>query len=121
MTVWLWILSNKRWCLIAVLGVFYVIQLGITNHYVKKLNKSVENCTLEKQAITDAYKQASDKANADLLAMSEKYEAERLKEKVIYNEEKTQVREIIKNNPVYIECKLDSGMYDKLREATTTK
>ena len=116
-----WILLNKRLTAIIVLAVLYIIQLGITNHYVKKLNAFADKCASEKQAIIANHKAATDKANADLLDMSNKYEAEKAKEKVIYNETETKVKEIIKTNPIYIDCKLDNSMYEALREATTPR
>lgn len=112
----LWILNNKRLSVIAVLVVLYIIQLGITNHYAKQIRKH----DAEIQALKLKYKTDSDLAASKLVEMSNLYEQEKTKDKVVHNEKVTEIKEIIKNNPVYIDCKLDDSLYQKLREATTT-
>lgn len=115
------ILTNKRITLIFVLCFVVFCQLWQAQSLSKKLKAAQDKCNSEKQSIIEKHKQASEKAANDLLEMSQKYEAERLKEKVIYNAEKHEVKEIIRDNVIYRDCKLDDRMQQKLREATTPK
>ena len=113
------ILTNKRWFLIILLSLSCLGLLVYNSHLSNKIDKSSDKCAGEKQAIIQKHKEASDKASKELTEMADKYEAERLKEKVIYNEQKQTLREIVKNNVVYRDCKLDDSLQQKLREATT--
>lgn len=113
-------LLNKRWTAIIILCCVVIGLWIYSAHLSSKLDAMESKCASEKQAIIEKHKQASEKASQDLLEMSEKYEAERLKEKVIYNAEKHEVKEIIRDNIVYRDCKLDDRMQQKLREATTS-
>lgn len=113
------ILANKRWFLIILLSLFCIGLLVYNSHLSNKLDKQSDKCADEKQAIIQKHKKASDKASKELAEMADKYETERLKEKVVYNEQKQTLREIVKNNVVYRDCKLDDSLQQKLREATT--
>ena len=113
------ILSNKRWTLIAILCFVVFCQLWQSQSLINKLRKATDKCESEKQVIYDNNRKVQEKAQSDLTKMSELYETEKSKEKVIYNEQKQTLREIVKNNVVYRDCKLDDSLQQKLREATT--
>lgn len=46
-----WVLNNKRWSLIIVLSVLYLIQIGYTNHLSGKLNQADQKCLSQIQKI----------------------------------------------------------------------
>lgn len=114
------ILRNKRWVLIALLSIVLLGQLAYTNHLSGKLNKADAKCSLDKQQIRDAHLAILAESQEKLNSISELYEAEKRKDKVIYNEHKREVQTIIKENPIYRECSLDERMLSKIREATTS-
>lgn len=115
------ILSNKRWIIIAILCFVVFCQLWQSQSLVNDLRKAKNKCEDEKQAIYDSNRKVQEKAQADLAKMSELYEIEKSKERVINNERIKEVQTIIRNNPVYTDCKLTDSVYDTLREATAAK
>lgn len=115
-----WILLNKRITAIIILCLVVFGQLAYVNHLVGKLKKSYAKCETEKQTIINKYEKQRIEAQNEINRVSELYEIERSKEKVIYNEKEKELQTIIKTNTVYSDCKLDDRVREALRQATTT-
>lgn len=109
-----WILLNKRLTAIIFLCLVIFGQLAYTNHLASKLKKA----DAEIQAIINKYEAERAKAQADLNKVSELYETEKAKEKVVYNEKQKELQTVIKTNTVYADCKLDDRVREALRQAT---
>lgn len=104
------LLSNKRWTAIVIMAFILICQLIQANSLNNKLNQ----CKQQNHIITALHT----KSNADLKQVSEDYEIEKSKKKVVINERKEKVKTITKTNTVYSSCKLDDSVRQELHNAT---
>lgn len=116
-----WILLNKRLTAIIALVVLLILQTAYVNHLAGKLKKAEAKCEAEKKEIYDANRKAHEASSKEINRLSELYEIEKSKERVINNERIKEVQTIIRDNPIYTDCKLTDSVYTSLREATTSE
>ena len=95
-----WILLNKRWSLIIILSVLYLVQIGYTNYLVGKVKKANAQCEERVDAVKgkliDMYVKQAKRLNKVSLNLAEKeieinehfekvqYEKERIKTNIVY-------------------------------------
>ena len=105
-----WILLNKRWSLIAVLSILYLVQLGYTNHLAGRLKAADQKCMAQIQDIerkqVKALAEAQNKANK----VSADYEQLKSEQRAKVETVTRTVQKIV-DRPIYLNrCIDDDGL-----------
>ncbi|GAA5003165.1 hypothetical protein GCM10023206_06620 [Acinetobacter puyangensis] len=108
-----WILLNKRWVVILILSVLYVIQIAYTNHLSKKLNEAAAECTTKIQKIEQAQQEALLKAQNQANQVSADYEAAKAEQQIKVETVTREVQKIVER-PVYLNNCFDDGGLQQL-------
>ncbi|MCG6644490.1 hypothetical protein [Acinetobacter baumannii] len=106
-----WILLNKRWSLIILLTVLYIIQIGYTNHLAGKLKQADQQCMAQIQDIERKQVKALAEAQNELNKVSADYEQYKSEQRTKVEYVEREVQKIIER-PVYLNRCIDSdGVY----------
>ncbi|KXZ72118.1 hypothetical protein [Acinetobacter venetianus] len=105
-----WILLNKRWSLIIVLSILYLVQIGYTNHLAGKLKEADQKCFAQIQEIER--KQVKAPADAQNKANKASADYEQIKaEQRAKVETVTRTVQKIVERPIYLNrCIDDDGL-----------
>ncbi|MDC5399610.1 hypothetical protein OHW75_01565 [Acinetobacter baumannii] len=117
-----WILLNKRWSLIILLTVLYIIQIGYTNHLAGKLKQADQQCMAQIQDIERKQVKALAEAQNEFNQVSADYEKLKSEQRTKVEYVEREVQKIIER-PVYLNRCIDSdGVYkiNSLIEAERT-
>ncbi|BFM82976.1 hypothetical protein JUNP543_1297 [Acinetobacter baumannii] len=117
-----WILLNKRWSLIILLTVLYIIQIGYTNHLAGKLKQADQQCMAQIQDIERKQVKALAETQNELNKVSADYEKYKSEQRTKVEYVEREVQKIIER-PVYLNRCIDSdGVYqiNSLIEAERT-
>ncbi|WP_081110052.1 hypothetical protein [Acinetobacter venetianus] len=106
----IWIGSNKRWSLIIILSILYLVQIGYTNHLAGKVNEADRKCMAQIQEIerkqVKALAEAQNKANK----ASADYEQIKAEQRTKVETVTREVQKIVER-PVYLNrCIDDDGL-----------
>ncbi|WP_396232739.1 hypothetical protein [Acinetobacter baumannii] len=105
-----WILNNKRWSLIIVLSVLYLIQIGYTNHLAGKINQADQKCLSQIQKIEKKNLEALAEKQNQINKVSADYEKVKAEQNTKVEYIEREVQKIVER-PVYkSSCIDDSGM-----------
>lgn len=106
-----WILKNKRWSLIIVLSILYLIQIGYTNHLAGKLNQADQKCLSQIQKIENKNLEALAEKQNQINKVSADYEQVKAKQSTKVEYIEREVQKIVER-PVYkSSCIDDDGMH----------
>ncbi|MFX9650868.1 hypothetical protein ABTU72_05540 [Acinetobacter baumannii] len=117
-----WILNNKRWSLIIVLSILYLIQIAYTNHLSGKINQADQQCLAQIQDIERKQVKALAEAQDEFNQVSADYEKLKSEQRTKVEYVEREVQKIIER-PVYLNRCIDSdGVYqiNSLIEAERT-
>ncbi|HAV4656892.1 hypothetical protein [Acinetobacter baumannii] len=105
-----WILNNKRWSLIIVLSVLYLIQIGYTNHLAGKINQADQKCLSQIQEIERKNLKALAEKQNQINKVSADYEKVKAEQNTKVEYIEREVQKIVER-PVYkSSCIDDDGM-----------
>ncbi|EHU2604687.1 hypothetical protein AZH07_RS02160 [Acinetobacter baumannii] len=106
-----WILNNKRWSLIIVLTILYLIQIAYTNHLSGKINQADQQCLAQIQDIERKQVKALADAQDEFNQVSADYEQLKSEQRTKVEYVDREVQKIIER-PVYLNRCIDSdGVY----------
>ncbi|ENU1898380.1 hypothetical protein ACYQOW_002759 [Acinetobacter baumannii] len=106
-----WILNNKRWSLIIVLSVLYLIQIGYTNHLAGKINQADQKCLTQIQKIEKKNLEALAEKQNQINKVSADYEQIKAEQNTKVEYIEREVQKIVER-PVYkSSCIDDDGVY----------
>ncbi|MEI1730867.1 hypothetical protein V8P91_10760 [Acinetobacter baumannii] len=106
-----WILNNKRWSLIIVLSILYLIQIGYTNHLSGKLNQADQKCQSQIQEIERKNLKALAEKQNQINKVSADYEKVKAEQNTKVEYIEREVQKIVER-PVYkSSCIDDDGVY----------
>ncbi|HBO4583253.1 hypothetical protein IAF28_08970 [Acinetobacter baumannii] len=110
-----WILNNKRWSLIIVLSILYLIQIGYTNHLAGKLKQADQQCMAQIQDIERKQVKALAEKQNQINKVSADYEQVKAEQnnKVEYIEREVQK---IVERPVYKSSCIDDDGVQQLND-----
>lgn len=110
MPILLWIWGNKRWSLIIILSILYLVQIAYTDRLAKKLNDAEAACTAKIQEINNkqvkALADAQDKANKASADYEQLKSEQRTKVETVTRE----VQKIIERPVYHNDCFDSDGM-----------
>ncbi|MDA0697655.1 MAG: hypothetical protein O2793_14755 [Proteobacteria bacterium] len=110
MPILIWIGSNKRWSLIIILSILYLIQIGYTNQLVGKLKAADQKCTDQIQKIERAQVEALAKQQDKVNKVSADYEKLRSEQRAKVETVTREVQKIVER-PIYLNrCIDDVGL-----------
>ncbi|OTU39155.1 hypothetical protein [Acinetobacter nosocomialis] len=95
-----WILNNKRWSLIIVLSVLYLIQIGYTNHLAGKINQADQKCLSQIQKIEKKNLEALAEKQNQINKVSADYEKVKAEQNTKVEYIEREVQKIVER-PVY--------------------
>ncbi|HCV3093995.1 TPA: hypothetical protein OV563_001823 [Acinetobacter baumannii] len=106
-----WILLNKRWSLIILLTVLYIIQIGYTNHLAGRLKQADQQCMAQIQDIERKQVKALAEAQNELNKVSADYEQYKSEQRTKVEYVGREVQKIVER-PIYLNrCIDDDGVY----------
>ncbi|CAI3126725.1 TPA: hypothetical protein LCO34_000061 [Acinetobacter baumannii] len=117
-----WILKNKRWSLIIVLSILYLVQIAYTNYLSGKINQADQQCLAQIQDIERKQVKALAEAQNEFNQVSADYEKLKSEQRTKVEYVEREVQKIIER-PVYLNRCIDSdGVYqiNSLIEAERT-
>lgn len=118
-----WILKNKRWSLIIVLSILYLIQIAYTNHLAGKINQADQKCMSQIQKIEKKNLEALAEKQNQINKVSADYEQVKAEQNTKVEYIEREVQKIVER-PVYkSSCIDDDGMYqinDLIRSGNTS-
>ncbi|WP_151809738.1 MULTISPECIES: hypothetical protein [unclassified Acinetobacter] len=95
-----WILNNKRWSLIIVLSILYLVQIAYTNHLAGKLNQADQKCLSQIQKIEKKNLDALTEKQNHINKVSADYEQYKSEQRTKVEYVEREVQKIIER-PVY--------------------
>ncbi|MDC5022060.1 hypothetical protein OHW22_11710 [Acinetobacter baumannii] len=110
-----WILSNKRWSLIIVLSVLYLIQIGYTNHLAGKINQADQKCLSQIQKIEKKNLEALAEKQNQINKVSADYEKVKAEQNTKVEYIEREVQKIVER-PVYKSSCIDDDGLQQLNE-----
>lgn len=110
-----WILLNKRWTAIAILFVLLFIQTAITNHYVKKLKQSDQQCLAQIQDIERKQVKALAEAQNKINQVSADYEQYKSEQRTKVEYVEREVQKIVEH-PVYKSACVDADGVQQIND-----
>lgn len=106
-----WILNNKRWSLIIVLSILYLVQIAYTNHLAGKLNQADQKCLSQIQKIEKKNLEALAEKQNQINKVSAAYEQVKAEQSTKVETITREVQKIVER-PVYkSSCIDDDGVY----------
>ncbi|CAA3709341.1 hypothetical protein A1013_RS02085 [Acinetobacter baumannii] len=110
-----WILNNKRWSLIIVLSVLYLIQIGYTNHLAGKINQADQKCLSQIQKIEKKNLEALAEKQNQINKVSADYEKVKAEQNTKVEYIEREVQKIVER-PVYKSSCIDDDGMQQLNE-----
>ncbi|WP_407506640.1 hypothetical protein [Acinetobacter baumannii] len=110
-----WILNNKRWSLIIVLSVLYLIQIGYTNHLAGKINQADQKCLSQIQKIEKKNLEALAEKQNQINKVSADYEQVKAEQNTKVEYIEREVQKIVER-PVYKSSCIDDAGVQQLNE-----
>ncbi|ABS90130.2 hypothetical protein IAF52_09375 [Acinetobacter baumannii] len=110
-----WILNNKRWSLIIVLSVLYLIQIGYTNHLAGKINQADQKCLSQIQKIEKKNLEALAEKQNQINKVSADYEKVKAEQNTKVEYIEREVQKIVER-PVYKSSCIDDDGVQQLNE-----
>ncbi|MDC5154128.1 hypothetical protein ACT4U9_09200 [Acinetobacter baumannii] len=110
-----WILNNKRWSLIIVLSVLYLIQIGYTNHLAGKINQADQKCLSQIQKIEKKNLEALAEKQNQINKVSADYEKVKAEQNTKVEYIEREVQKIVER-PVYKSSCIDDDGLQQLNE-----
>ena len=110
-----WILNNKRWSLIIVLSVLYLIQIGYTNHLAGKINQADQKCLSQIQKIEKKNLEALAEKQNQINKVSADYEQVKAEQSTKVEYIEREVQKIVER-PVYKSSCVDDAGVQQLNE-----
>ncbi|WP_119689183.1 hypothetical protein [Acinetobacter nosocomialis] len=110
-----WILNNKRWSLIIVLSVLYLIQIGYTNHLAGKVNQADQKCLSQIQKIEKKNLDALTEKQNHINKVSAAYEEAKAEQSTKVETITREVQKIVER-PVYKSSCVDDAGVQQLNE-----
>lgn len=105
-----WILKNKRWSLIVVLSILYLVQIGYTNYLAGKINQADQKCLLQIQKIEKKNLETLAEKQNQINKVSADYEQVKAEQSTKVETITREVQKIVER-PIYkSSCIDDSGM-----------
>lgn len=99
-----WILLNKRWSLIIVLSILYLVQIGYTNYLAGKLKEADQKCFTKIQDIERKQVKALAKAQNQVNEVSADYEKLRSEQRVKVERVTREVQKIVERPSYQRDC-----------------
>ncbi|MBF6745489.1 hypothetical protein HN285_03175 [Acinetobacter baumannii] len=115
-----WILLNKRWSLIILLTVLYIIQIGYTNHLAGKLKQADQQCMAQIQDIERKQVKALAEAQNEFNQVSADYEKLKSEQRTKVEYVEREVQKIIER-PVYLNRCIDSDGVQQINSLIEAK
>ncbi|MDC5617852.1 hypothetical protein OIN82_12590 [Acinetobacter baumannii] len=110
-----WILNNKRWSLIIVLSVLYLIQIGYTNHLAGKINQADQKCLSQIQKIEKKNLEALAEKQNQINKVSADYEKVKAEQNTKVEYIEREVQKIVER-PVYKSSCIDDDGVQQLND-----
>ncbi|WP_407488262.1 hypothetical protein [Acinetobacter baumannii] len=110
-----WILLNKRWSLIILLTVLYIIQIGYTNHLAGKINQADQKCLSQIQKIEKKNLEALAEKQNQINKVSADYERVKAEQSTKVETVTREVQKIVER-PVYKSSCIDDAGVQQLNE-----
>ncbi|WP_436463000.1 hypothetical protein [Acinetobacter seifertii] len=110
-----WILNNKRWSLIIVLWVLYLIQIGYTNHLAGKINQADQKCLSQIQKIEKKNLEALAEKQNQINKVSAAYEQTKAEQSTKVETITREVQKIVER-PIYKSSCVDDAGVQQLNE-----
>lgn len=106
-----WILNNKRWSLIIVLSILYLVQIAYTNHLAGKINQADQKCLSQIQKIEKKNLEALAEKQNQINKVSADYERVKAEQSTKVETITREVQKIIER-PIYkSSCIDDDGVH----------
>lgn len=99
-----WILLNKRWSLIIVLSILYLVQIGYTNHLAGKLKEADQKCFAQIQDIERKQVKALAEAQNKVNEVSADYEKLKSEQRVKVERVTREVQKIVERPSYQRDC-----------------
>ncbi|HFF8933839.1 hypothetical protein [Acinetobacter baumannii] len=110
-----WILNNKRWSLIIVLSILYLIQIGYTNYLSGKLNQTEQKCQSQIQEIERKNLKALAEKQNQINKVSADYEKVKAEQNTKVEYIEREVQKIVER-PIYKSSCIDDDGVQQLNE-----
>lgn len=110
-----WILNNKRWSLIIVLSILYLIQIGYTNHLAGKVNQAEQQCQAQIQDIERKQVKALAEAQNELNKVSADYEQYKSEQRTKIEYVEREVQKIVER-PIYKSACVDANGVQQIND-----
>ncbi|HAV3732287.1 TPA: hypothetical protein JIE78_000657 [Acinetobacter baumannii] len=110
-----WILNNKRWSLIIVLSILYLVQIGYTNHLAGKINQADQKCLSQIQKIEKKNLEALAEKQNQINKVSAEYEQVKAEQSTKVETITREVQKIVER-PVYKSSCVDDAGVQQLNE-----
>lgn len=110
-----WILNNKRWSLILVLSILYLVQIAYTNHLAGKLNQADQKCLSQIQKIEKKNLDALTEKQNQINKVSADYEKLKVEQSTKVETVKREVQKIVER-PIYFNSCIDLDSVYQLNE-----
>lgn len=110
-----WILNNKRWSLILVLSILYLIQLAYTNYLAGKINQADEKCLSQIQKIEKKNLEALAEKQNQINKVSADYEQYKSEQRTKVEYVEREVQKIVER-PVYKSACVDTDGVQQIND-----
>lgn len=110
-----WILLNKRWSLIIVLSILYLIQIGYTNHLAGKIKQAEQQCLAQIQDIERKQVKALAEAQNHINQVSADYEQLKSEQRTKVEYVEREVQKIVER-PVYKSACVDADGMQQIND-----
>ncbi|OJK08904.1 hypothetical protein BRY75_03060 [Acinetobacter baumannii] len=110
-----WILLNKRWSLIIVLSILYLIQIGYTNHLAGKIKQAEQQCLAQIQDIERKQFKALAEAQDQINQVSADYEQLKSEQRTKVEYVEREVQKIVER-PVYKSACIDADGVQQIND-----
>ncbi|MBJ8503579.1 hypothetical protein I6M96_01010 [Acinetobacter seifertii] len=110
-----WILNNKRWSLIIVLSILYLVQIAYTNHLAGKLNQADQKCLSHVQEIEKKNLVALAEKQNQINKVSADYERVKAEQNTKVETITREVQKIVEH-PIYKSSCVDVAGVQQLNE-----
>lgn len=110
-----WILLNKRWSLIIVLSILYLIQIGYTNHLAGKIKQAEQQCLAQIQDIERKQVKALAEAQNQINQVSADYEQLKSEQRTKVEYVEREVQKIVER-PVYKSSCIDNDGMQQIND-----
>ncbi|MCG9492670.1 hypothetical protein MCL36_09025 [Acinetobacter pittii] len=110
-----WILNNKRWSLIIVLSILYLVQIAYTNRLSGKINQADQQCLAQIQDIERKQVKALAEAQNQINQVSADYEQLKSEQRTKVEYIEREVQKIIER-PIYKSACVDADGVQQIND-----